>query len=76
MRIIRTFVLRLLVDTESLILRGTVRAVEEEAERPFVGEEALLALVREMVGSHPRGKPGAAHLSGNRKGDEDEREIP
>jgi len=67
MRIIRTFILRLLVDTESPLLRGTVRAVEEDVEWPFVGEEALLALVREMVRSCPgEGDPTGGAANGER----------
>ncbi len=49
MRTIQTFILRVLVNTEQRVLRGTLRAVEEETEQPFVGEQALLDLLRAVV---------------------------
>ncbi len=46
MRIIRTFVLRLWIDTdEPATLRGGLQAVGENDTHPFSGEQALLALL-------------------------------
>jgi hypothetical protein len=46
MRTIRTFVIRLLVDTdEPSELRGTVRCIAGTEERPFADAASLLALL-------------------------------
>jgi hypothetical protein len=55
MRIVQTFILRLLVDTEHVDeLRGALCAVAGGAEYPFVDEESLLAILRELVRAAPR----------------------
>ena len=65
MRIIRTFILRLLVDAdEPQVLRGAVRCVaDEDEEHPFTDEQALLTLLRrlgrapeESTGNKPEGR--------------------
>ncbi len=48
MRIIRTFVLRLLIDTdEPERLRGSLRSILNDSEYPFADEQALLGLLSE-----------------------------
>jgi hypothetical protein len=50
MRTVQTFILRLLVDPAGPdALRGAVEPVPEGRSRPFVGEEQLLALLRQMA---------------------------
>jgi hypothetical protein len=51
MHSIRTFILRLFVDSESCEhLRGTVQIVTEDAQRHFFSDEsALIELIREML---------------------------
>lgn len=50
MRTTRTFVLRLLVDTdEPEVLRGVFRPVSENGEHPFTDEESLLALLHQAT---------------------------
>ncbi|MGC8874749.1 MAG: hypothetical protein ACP5SI_09945 [Chloroflexia bacterium] len=45
MRAVRTFILRILVNSaEPRVLRGDVRPMPEGESRPFTNEEALLAL--------------------------------
>jgi hypothetical protein len=49
-RTVRTFILRLLVDPdEPEALRGALQPVPEGETQPFVGEQALLVLLRRMV---------------------------
>ena len=51
MRTIRTFVLRLLIDsTEPEALRGDLRPMPEGEPIPFADEQALLALLRRLTG--------------------------
>ncbi|MGQ9583787.1 MAG: hypothetical protein ACUVXG_00125 [Anaerolineae bacterium] len=46
MRTVETFILRLLIDTDDPhALRGALRAVADDEERPFAGERALVALL-------------------------------
>lgn len=48
MREIRTFILRLLVDSgEPRALRGKLRAVADDDEKSFVDEQSLLLLLHE-----------------------------
>jgi hypothetical protein len=50
-RTIHTFVLRLLVDTnESDALRGSLHSVSTNKEEPFADAQALLDLLRQMIG--------------------------
>jgi hypothetical protein len=50
MRTIRTFILRLLVDSdEPEALRGALQPVPEGETQPFAGDQALLILLRRMV---------------------------
>jgi hypothetical protein len=67
MRTIRTFVLRLLVDTnEPQALRGTVRSVADDEERSFTDGPSLLVLLRRLrhpaeedpMGKHPESDKG------------------
>lgn len=56
MRVIQTFVLRLLTNPdEPLALRGMLHAVASGEEQPFKDETALLALLRQA-----QGKPAGA----------------
>jgi hypothetical protein len=49
-RTIQTFILRLFVDTaEPEALRGALQPIPEAAAIPFAGEEALLALLHELI---------------------------
>lgn len=49
MRTIKTYILRLLVDTdEPQVLRGTVRAVAGDDEHPFADGPSLLTLLRQI----------------------------
>ena len=49
MREIRTFILRLLVDSDDPhVLRGALRPVDGDDERSFADERALLALLYQM----------------------------
>ena len=49
MRTTRTFVLRILVDTEDPSpLRGTVRSIADDEEQTFADERALREILREM----------------------------
>jgi hypothetical protein len=49
MRAMRTYILRLLVDTEELhTLRGVIRAVADDREQTFSDGQALLTLLRQM----------------------------
>lgn len=51
MRTTRTFVLRLLVDSEDpTALRGALQPVPEGEAQPFSDEVALLALLRRLTG--------------------------
>jgi hypothetical protein len=46
-RIVQTFILRLLIDPdEPEILRGAIQPVPEGEPQPFVGERELLTLLR------------------------------
>lgn len=50
MRATRTFILRLMVNSaEPQALRGDLRPVPEGEPMPFADEEALLALLRQIV---------------------------
>ncbi len=52
MRTIRTFVLRLMADTEEPEqLRGSVRSVSNDAEYPFTDAQALLTVLVELSSS-------------------------
>jgi hypothetical protein len=49
-RTIQTFILRLLVDSaKPEVLRGTLQPLPEGESRPFVSDQALLALLRQMA---------------------------
>ncbi len=51
MRVIRTFILRLLVNSaEPEALRGDLRPMPEGEPIPFADEQALLALLRRLTG--------------------------
>jgi len=51
LRVIRTFILRLLVNSaEPQALRGDLRPVPEGEAQPFPDEQALLALLHRMTG--------------------------
>mgnify|MGYP000048468584 CR=1 FL=1 len=55
MRTIRTFILRLLVNSaEPEALRGDLRPMPEGEPMPFADEQALLALLRRLVVESPR----------------------
>ena len=55
MRVIRTFILRLLVNSaEPEALRGDLRPLPEGEAQPFPDEQALLALLHRMVIETPR----------------------
>jgi len=74
MRTSRTFVVRLLADSdEPQALRGLVHSVGSGEEHPFAGEEGLLALLRRMVaeavvpyhrGTEDTEKPGFCNEGG------------
>jgi len=50
LRVIRTFILRLLVDPdEPETLRGDLRPLPEGEAQPFPDEQALLALLRRLA---------------------------
>ena len=50
MRVIRTFILRLLVNSaEPQALRGDLRPLPEGEAQPFPDEQALLALLRRLA---------------------------
>jgi hypothetical protein len=50
-RTIRTYILRLLVDTEEPhTLRGVIRAVADDQEQTFADGQALLTLLRRISG--------------------------
>jgi hypothetical protein len=58
-RTVQTFILRLLIDpAEPEALRGAVEPVPEGESRPFASDQALLALLRQMVLPAPV-KPGS-----------------
>jgi len=51
LRVIRTFILRLLVDSsEPETLRDDLRPMPEGEPQPFTDEQALLALLRRLTG--------------------------
>jgi len=51
LRVIRTFILRLLVNSaEPETLRGDLRPMPEGEPQPFTDEQALLALLRRLTG--------------------------
>jgi len=55
MRAIKTFILRLLMNTEEAqVLRGTVRRVDNDEERTFTDGKSLLALLHQMGQTTPR----------------------
>jgi hypothetical protein len=59
LRVIRTFILRLLVNSaEPQALRGDLRPLPEGEAQPFPDEQALLALLRRLTGetAEPSGK--------------------
>jgi hypothetical protein len=50
LRVVHTFILRLLVDSaEPQALRGELRPVPEGEAQPFTNEQALLALLRRLA---------------------------
>ena len=50
MRVVQTYVVRLLTDTENAQpLRGTLRCVTDEREYAFGDQEALLRLLHELI---------------------------
>ncbi len=62
MRVIRTCILKLLVDTdEPAALRGSLRLIEHDAEEAFRSEAELVArlnrIVREILSKTNRKKP-------------------
>lgn len=79
MRTMQTYILRLLVDTETPhVIRGVIRAVEDDAEQAFGDGLALLALLCGM--SDCKGQmvsvqddSAATDLERRRYDDEDER---
>lgn len=49
MRVLKTFILRMLIDSETPhVLRGAVRAVADDEEYTFTDGQALLALLCEI----------------------------
>jgi len=55
LRVIRTFILRLLVNSAGPeALRGDLRAMPEGEAQPFPDEQALLALLRQLVVESPQ----------------------
>jgi hypothetical protein len=59
MRTTRTFVLRILVDTEDPSpLRGTVRSIADDEEQTFADERALREVLQEMCRARARGPSG------------------
>ena len=62
MRVIRTFILRLLVNSvEPEALRGELRTVPEGEAQPFADEQALLALLHRLASP-----PGESSLTGEK----------
>jgi hypothetical protein len=60
-RVIRTYVLRLLIDKgEPNTLRGAVQSVASGEEHPFADGPALLTLLHQMAGDVP-GSGGCPH---------------
>ena len=58
MRIIRTFILRLLVNSaEPEALRGDLRPMPEGEAQPFPDEQALLALLHRLASPAPESPP-------------------
>lgn len=59
MRSVRIVIIRLLVDAKAPeTLRGTLQVIPEDEARAFAGEDALLALLRQIKGRIPApGKP-------------------
>lgn len=58
MRVIRTFILRLLIDAkEPYACRGTIQALTDDEKYPFVGEAALLSLVSRLAQPDGAGPP-------------------
>lgn len=81
MRTMQTYILRLLVDTETpRAIRGVIRAVEDDAEQAFDDGLALLALLCEMSDRNDQtasaqDDAAATDLERRRYDDEDERDA-
>ncbi len=71
MRVIRTYVLRLLVDSdEPHALRGLVHSVASGEEHPFADGPTLLELLRQMAGGAAWGDGPYDGATNHREGSE------
>jgi hypothetical protein len=65
LRVIHTFILRLLVNSsEPQILRGDLRPMPEGEAQPFSDEQALLVLLRRLVSPSGETPPAGEEYSG------------
>jgi hypothetical protein len=66
LRVIRTFILRLLVNSaEPQALRGDLRPLPEGEAQPFPDEQALLALLHRLASPAREAPPAGAECVGN-----------